>query len=110
MPKIRINTIIKTEQELIEQDYDAIMTNNQIKYKDQNGTVSISLFDECIKISRDNLELNFKGKEHTTGQMTLEKNVLSFNIYTNKLIKNDKMIEIDYNIEGQNINYKLNKK
>lgn len=103
MPKIKISTIINDNKN----EYDAIITNDIIKYIDDNGTVSIKIKKDEIILNRDNMELVFREKELTQGILKNNSYIFKLNIYTNKLIIEKNYIEIDYSLEEQNINFKL---
>ena len=107
MPKINIKNIIKNETDVIKQEYNAIKTDNTIKYIDDNGSVSINVNKEKIELNRDNLKLIFDEKKATDGILTSSNKQFKLRIYTNKIVVEDKYIEIDYLIEEQKINFKL---
>mgnify|MGYP002626315270 CR=1 FL=1 len=112
MSKIKIRSILENKSNNDKKIYNllGIKTDNKINYLEENMNVSI-IFDNNIKIIRKDEEkeiiLEFVNNKYSKCQYKVYGNIYELDIYTNNMIINDNYIEIDYNIEEDNIIFKL---
>lgn len=112
MSKINIESILenKNTKEILKYNIKGIKNNNKINYIEDNIKVNIML-DNNIIIKRIDDEkeiiLEFVLNKNTNCLYNIYDKQFKLNIYTNKLVIKDNYIEIDYNIEENNMNFKL---
>ena len=115
MSRIRVETTITNHKtkETIKKELDAIMaimTNNRIVYK-EDGIISLDILEDRIILKRTThdreMTLEFIENKKTKCIYNVLNHRIDLNVYTKKIIKNDKLIEIDYSIEEESIKYKL---
>jgi len=112
MSKIKIETTITNlnTKEIVKKNYDAIMTNNSIKYKD-DGVIIVNIFDDKIILKRNSsnreMILEFVENKKTISKYNVLNHTIDLNVFTKKINKKEKYLEIDYSIEDESINYKL---
>lgn len=112
MSRIRVETTITNHKtkENIKKELDAIMTNNRIVYK-EDGIISLDILEDKIILKRTThdreMTLEFIENKKTKCIYNVLNHRIDLNVYTKKIIKNDKLIEIDYSIEEESIKYKL---
>lgn len=112
MSRIRVETTITNHKtkETIKKELDAIMTNNRIVYK-EDGIISLDILEDKIILKRTThdreMTLEFIENKKTKCIYNVLNHRIDLNVYTKKIIKNDKLIEIDYSIEEESIKYKL---
>lgn len=113
MAKKQIEVILETDDEVIKNNTLAIITDNIIKYNDNNVLVILKINDYEVTITRENneyqLTLRFKKNEKLIGNYLLKENNinLKLEILTKKLIINDNKIEIVYILNDEIRKYKL---
>ncbi len=103
MPKIKVTI---SEEELIT---DSILENNIYKYKEDNGTKVILDINNNILIRENNdiyMKYDFNNK---TGNLVVKELDKIFDLEMNKVnfLKEDKLIEIKYNIDEEEFIYRL---
>lgn len=114
MSKVKITSILenKNRNELIKNKICGILSNNKINYLDNNIVVTIYLNNNNINMKRvikNESEINFnfiEGKK-TKCIYNIFNKKLNLNLFTNKIVIDNKYLEIDYIIEEENINFKL---
>lgn len=112
MSKVNITSILenKNTKEIIKNDLKAIVNDNKINYIDNNIMVSIKISDNIIMTRKDkNTEILFEFKqfENTKCIYKIYNKMLELNIYTNKIVVKNNYIEIDYNIEEEKLNFRI---
>lgn len=103
MPKIKV---IIGEEEYIT---DAVIEDNLIKYTEENGTKTLLNTNNFILIRENNdiyMKYDFKNKKGNIKIKELDKEV-SLDITNINIEKEDKIIEIKYNIEKDKFVYRL---
>lgn len=112
MSRIRVETTITNQKtkEKINKELDAIMTNNRIVYK-EDGIISLDILEDKIILKRTThdreMTLEFIENKKTIGKYNVLNHRIDLNVFTKKLKKEDKLIEIDYSIEDESIKFKL---
>ena len=100
---MKLKTILKENENIIEGIYDYKINNNTIIYFENNLKVTIVITDD-IKIIRENdeyiLEMLFKVSQTTNNKFILKENnyALDLPITTKKLQINKDKIEIEYEV------------
>ena len=100
---MKLKTILKENENIIEGIYDYKINNNTIIYFEDNLKVTIVITDD-IKIIRENdeyiLEMLFKDSQTTNNKFILKENnyALDLPITTKKLQINKDKIEIEYEV------------
>ena len=112
MSKIRVKVSIKNDKIKDTYELNAILDNNRIKYKEDNGTTTIIDLDNKELIRENNeLRMNyiFKINELTEGYILIKEynKKIIVNIKTNKLEIDNNNIYIEYEIENNIFIYKL---
>ncbi|MBP3460865.1 MAG: DUF1934 family protein [Bacilli bacterium] len=108
MSRVNIKSILenKNTKKIITLNTRGIKNNNIITYKDNDILVIIKI-DKSIKMKRNNIEFEFIENENTNCIYNIYDKQLNLNIFTNKLIIEEKYLEIDYIIEEEKLNFKL---
>lgn len=113
MAKKQIEVTLKTESEVIKNNTLGIITDDTIKYNDNNVLSVVKINDDEVTIIRENNEyqliLKFKENKKLSGNYLLKANNinLKLEILTKKLIINDNKIEIVYILNDEMRKYKL---
>lgn len=113
MAKKQIEVILETDEEVIKNNTLAIITDNVIKYNDNNVLVILKISDSEVIITRENneyqLTLKFKKDKKLIGNYLLKENNinLKLEILTEKLIISENKIEIVYILNDEIRKYKL---
>lgn len=112
MAKKLIKSILenKSNNEKIEYEFKGIVLDNKITYKENDMLVNIQLNKDIILTRSDDIKritLNFKLNEKTKCTYEIYGKVLELNLCTNKIVREENYLEIDYKIEEENINFKL---
>lgn len=112
MSKVQINVEIKNSEEHISKEIDAIISDNNLKYKEADKTTVIFSYLEKT-LTRENNELRmtytFDIEKETIGKIyikELNKNI-EIKIKTTKLKIDNKNIEISFIVEDNKFNYKV---
>ena len=103
MPKIKITI---SDEELIT---DCVSENNIYKYKEENGTNVVLDMNDNTLIRENNdiyMKYDFNNKK---GELILKEldNTLYLEMNSIKISKSDKIIEIKYNIDEEEFDYRL---
>ena len=109
MSKIKVKLIA---EEVIDNIYDTIIEDNVIKYEEGNVNVTITKNKDYVKMERKCsdylITLNLKkGKNISYYQVFGGSKVFELETIVNKYKVNNKVIEIDYNLEGNDFYFKL---
>lgn len=112
MSKVYITSILKNKNtnEIIKNNINGILKNNIINYIDNNTKVNIKINDSIFMTRKDeNSEIifEFKKEENTKCIYKIYNKELYLNIYTNNIILKDNYLEIDYNIEEEKLNFRI---
>ena len=113
MSKINVVVTIKNKNDISEEKYIAIKTNNKITYQEKDCKNKILLDD--FKIIRENedylIEMNFIPNKKTKGKYLLKENnsIIDLEILTDYLIVEDNLIILKYNVitTEQDVIFKL---
>lgn len=112
MKKI-VKTIIKNKDEIRNYESKAIMTNNKLKYKEDDTTVVLEIKTPNLVLKRENKECSY------TFHFSNKKSFLEFNLNTNnyrfkldfetkKITISKNIIEVIYILEDIEYNYTVN--
>lgn len=111
---MKVNLHVKiTGEENLELNTKGIKNNNEYKYLENDITVVVKISDKEVNIIRKcndyNINLVFKEDKETISTYSVfgGKKEFLLNTKTNKLIINDNLIEIEYDLEGNNFKYIL---
>ncbi len=112
MSKIKINVIIKNNNDKINFNKAAILRENKIEYIEENNTITIFDFEKKQLIrNNDNIKMvyHFNKNKKTEGLITLKDNnaTVTIIITTNKIERKDHDIRIEYSIEGEKFLYQI---
>ena len=112
MSKIKINVIIKNNNDNINYYTAAILRDNKIEYIEDNNT--LTKFDiEKNQLIRNNNNIKmvyyFDNNNETEGLITLKDSnkTVMINITTNKIERKDHDIKIEYSIEDEVFLYQI---
>ncbi|MDD4547668.1 MAG: DUF1934 family protein [Bacilli bacterium] len=104
MAKIKINSILKTNNEVIKKEFMGIIMGNKIVYNDDLVTVTIFLKQNSIEMKRNNdsysIDFEFINNKTTKCVYNVrEQNMIIYlSVVTNKLIVDDNRFLIDYSL------------
>ena len=110
MAKKQITTVLKTSDEIVKKEYVGIVSNNAIKFIDDDIIVSLNWHDDILTMTRENdqyqLTMNFIADKKTKGIYLLkqEQVTLDLDIVTDKLIIDDR-IQVQYSLDGESKEY-----
>ena len=113
MGKINLIAKLISDEENLDIKTSGIKTNNKIVYKENNITVTILLLNNRIEMNRTcneyKINLIFEKDKKTISTYQVFGMPKTFDLETNtkKLIINDKVIELDYELEGNSFSYLL---
>ena len=113
MGKISLKASLISEEENLNIETTGIKTKNKIVYKENNITVTILIFNNKIEMNRTcneyKINLIFEKNKDTMSKYNVFGMPKEFMLETktNKLKITDKLIKIDYNLEGNNFSYEL---
>jgi len=112
MSKVNITSILKNKntKEIIKNNIKGIVNDNIINYIDNNTKVNIKISDSIIMTRKEEdseIIFEFKELENTKCIYKIYNKILELNIYTNKIVKRDNYLEIDYNIEEEKLNFRI---
>jgi len=113
MAKKQIEVILETENENMINNTLGIITDNTIKYNDNNIIVVVKYDDNRVVIIRENdeyqLEMIFEKDKTINGNYLLKENNinLKLEILTKNLIIDENKIEITYILNDELRNYRL---
>ena len=114
MAKINIKVTLISEDDIKEENYHAIFQKEEdvITYQEQDQTIT-KINKKGSKLRRENKELimefSFDEGKETLGKLhikNLNKN-LNLKVKTNKILKEENKLEIEYELENQKYTYKL---
>ena len=112
MPKVRIKVLIKNKIIDIEKEYNAIYNDGKIVYKeDKNIKMQYDMNNNILERQTNemNIKYAFNLNKETHGQIYIKElqKYLDITIKTNTLKNTEKLIEIEYKIEGEDHIFKL---
>ena len=112
MSKIKINVIIKNNNDKINYNTTAIFRENKIEYIEDNNTITIYDIEKKQLIRNNNnikMVYNFDKNKKTEGLITLKDSniIVTVNITTNKIERKDHDIKIEYSIEDEVFLYQI---
>lgn len=116
MPKIAVHITLKTPEKTYTYDVPAILQDQEqtIIYQENDPDKTISKFNLSKKVlTRENniflMNYQFDSKHKTTGEITMKdlNKKVYLNIKTNKISRKTNNIEIDYLVEKEPYNYKI---
>lgn len=112
MSKIKIKVTLRSENEVSEEIYTAIKTNNKIVYKEKSCNTTLILNDNLKMIrsnDESNIELLFIADKITNGICMFENQLLNLEILTDYVIALDNVIIVKYKVltTEQEVLYKL---
>ena len=119
MSKVNINTILKTQEKTYDYCVPAILKEDEdiIIYKeqdDQRTTASYNYKTKELIRENDSLHMRyiFDKNKNTIGTILVKElnRSLNLTIKTNKILRCDNNIEIDFLVEEQPFNYKIDVK
>lgn len=110
MAKIKCYVDLKTNEEIVFKNkcFDGIKNGNKISYQENNIIVTILLKDNKIIMERKSdtykIVLEFIDNQKTTGKYFVnnENLWLPLNIFTDKILFDDLILEIDYRLVDDN--------
>lgn len=104
MPRKKIKVTIKNKEENITYHTSGIIEENHLKYKENKDTTLIYDYEEN-KLTRENKKLRmdyfFDKKSKTEGTIQVKElgRTITLPIITNKIVRKEEDIEIEYQIE-----------
>ena len=113
MGKINLKTKLISDEDNLSIEVSGIKTNNKIVYKENNITVAILILNNRIEMNRTcneykiNLVFEKNKKSISTYQVFGMPKTFDLETTTKKLNIEDKKLEIDYELEGNNFKYLL---
>ena len=113
MGKINLKANLVSPDEILNINTTGIKTSNKIVYKENNITVTIFIKNNKIEMNRtcNEYKINLvfeKGKNTiSTYQVFGMPKVFDLETKTNKLFVKNNMIELEYELEGNNFSYSL---
>ena len=112
MSKIKINVIIKNNNDKINFNKAAILRENKIEYIEDNNTITKFDFEKKQLIRTNDIikmVYYFDKKKETEGLITLKESntTVTINITTNKIQRTDHDIKIEYSIENEVFLYQI---
>ncbi len=112
MPKYKVKTQIKNNEEICDYTTTAVINNEKIIYTEKDKTKVLYDFKNN-ELIRDNNKLRLKYKfdlnSKTEGSILIKDldKVLNVYIKTNKLINKKNIIEINYTLDKDQFEYKI---
>ena len=113
MGKINLKANLVSPDEILNIDISGIKTSNKIVYKENNITVTILIQNNRIEMNRTcneykiNLVFENNKKTISTYQVFGMPKTFDLETKTKKLIIKDNIIELEYELEGNNFKYSL---
>ncbi len=113
MGKINLKANLVSPDEILNIDTSGIKTSNKIVYKENNITVTILIQNNRIEMNRTcneykiNLVFEKNKKTISTYQVFGMPKTFDLETKTKKLIIKDNIIELEYELEGNNFKYSL---
>ena len=113
MGKINLKANLNSEDENINIDVSGIKTKNKIIYKENNVTVTILILNNRIEMNRTcneyKINLIFEKNKNTisTYQVFGLPKTFDLETKTKKLIIKENLIELEYELEGNNFKYSI---
>jgi len=108
---MQIKTILTKDDEVIEGIYEATLSNQILKYQEENTSVTFDLKkDEMIRENDEYiLSLFFKSKHKTKSTLVLkeEKSQFDFELKTNYFEKGNDEIIIEYVMNDELVNFTI---
>ena len=113
MGKINLKANLVSPDEILNIDISGIKTSNKIVYKENNITVTILIQNNRIEMNRTcneyKINLVFENNKKTISNYQVFGMPKTFDLETKtkKLIIKDNIIELEYELEGNNFKYSI---
>lgn len=112
MSKVYITSILrnKNTNDIIKKKINGIKKDNIINYIDENTKVTLEINDSItLKRKNQNNEIIFEFIENKNTKCIYKiyDKEMYLNIYTNKIKKDNNYLEVDYNIEEEKLNFRI---
>ena len=113
MGKINLKANLVSPDEILNIDISGIKTSNKIVYKENNITVTILIQNNRIEMNRTcneyKINLVFEKNKKTISNYQVFGMPKTFDLETKtkKLIIKDNIIELEYELEGNNFKYSI---
>ena len=113
MGKINLKANLVSPDEILNIDTSGIKTSNKIVYKENNITVTILIQNNRIEMNRTcneykiNLVFENNKKTISTYQVFGMPKTFDLETKTKKLIIKENLIELEYELEGNNFKYSI---
>lgn len=111
MAKIKMKTTLKTRENLINCEVNAIVNNNHYSYLENEYTVVVDIGENCAKMVRKKddyiLEFTFNKNSDSICIIHLGDNETSIPVTTKKLEVTESKILIVYEIEKEEFQYQI---
>ena len=113
MGKINLKANLVSPDEILNIDVSGIKTSNKIVYKENNITVTILILNNRIEMNRTcneyKINLVFENKKKTISNYQVFGMPKTFDLETKtkKLIIKENLIELEYELEGNNFKYSI---
>ena len=113
MGKINLKANLVSPDEILNIDISGIKTSNKIVYKENNITVTILIQNNRIEMNRTcneyKINLVFEENKKTISNYQVFGMPKTFDLETKtkKLIIKDNIIELEYELEGNNFKYSI---
>ena len=113
MGKINLKANLVSPDEILNIDISGIKTSNKIVYKENNITVTILIQNNRIEMNRTcneyKINLVFENNKKTISNYQVFGMPKTFDLETKtkKLIIKDNIIELEYELEGNNFRYSI---
>ena len=109
MAKIKMKTTLKTKENLINCEVNAIKNNEHYSYLENDYTVVIDIREDCVKMLRKKedyeLEFLFSKSDNSACVIHLGENTTSIPVVTKKLEVTESKILIVYEIDEEEFQY-----
>jgi len=113
MGKINLKANLVSPDEILNIDVSGIKTSNKIVYKENNITVTILIKNNRIEMNRScneyKINLVFENNKKTISNYQVFGMPKTFDLETKtkKLIIEENLIELEYELEGNNFKYSI---
>lgn len=108
MPKVKINSTIKTYDKFIKKEHTGLIIDNKIIYNDENVIVTLLVNKNKLVLNRNDKESNFNCEflvnftSKGTYSINEQKLIINFDVKTKELVIEDNFILIDYDLYQAN--------
>ncbi len=108
MPKVKINSTVKTHDKFIKKEHTGLIIDNKIIYNDENVIVTLLFYKNKLVLNRNDKESNFNCEflvnfiSKGSYSINEQKLIINFDVKTKELIIEDNFILIDYDLYQAN--------